>query len=120
MEAAMHDAPEEEGTTEEALDIDFHLMKTPVLRVKTGNWRGYRWTMKKWDPEADDGDDEWADLLESRTSLGDSGYLPDELFAQAATATTTRVEKPTSGWAKAVERKKRTRRRVRAKNLVIR
>jgi len=51
----------------------------------------------------DDGDGEWAgmggsgrDLLESRTSLGESGYLPDELFAQTAAALmAARVQSPT-------------------------
>ena len=60
------------------------------------------------------------DLLESRTSLGDPGYLPDELFAQAAAAiTVTWVQSPTCARAKAMERKKRNRQRVIAKDLVV-
>ena len=46
-------------------------------------------------------------------------YLPDELFAQAAAAITTRVQKPTDSKTKEVKRRKRSRRKVNSKDLII-
>jgi len=100
MEAVMHDASEEEGTTEKTLDGDFALGEDASIAGEGGELEGISVDDEEMkDPEADDGDDEWADLpecqsvrvfrlldyqpaitssRESRMSLGDSGYLPDE------------------------------------------
>ena len=70
MEAAMHDAPEEEGTTEEALDGDFTLGEYASIAGEDGELEGISVDDEEMkDPEADDGDDNWADLPESRISL---------------------------------------------------
>ena len=116
----MPDAPEEESTTEEALDGEFALGEYASIAGEDGELEGISVDDEEMkDREADDGDDDRADLPESRMSLGDPGYLPDELLAQVAAATTARVENPAGARVKAVEREKRNRKWVRSKDLVI-
>jgi len=115
MEAALPDTPVEEGTTEEALDGDFALGEYVSIAGEDGELEGISVDDEEMkDPEADDGDDDRADLPESRMYLGDPGYLPDEIFAQAAAAITARVENPTGARGKAVEREQRNRKWVRS------
>ena len=111
METAMHDASEEEGPTEEpeglsdgdddveALDGDFVLGKCASIAGEDGGLEGISVDDEEMkDPEADDDDDEWADLPGYRTSSCSPGCLPDDLFARAAAAiaiTAARVQKPT-------------------------
>jgi len=132
METAMHDAEEDgEGLSDEdedededddddaeALDGDFALGEDASITDEEGELEGMSVDDEEIkDAEADDDDDEWAGLPGSRTSVVDPGYLPDEIFAQAAAAIT--AQQPRGGRAKAVERKKRNRKRVRAKDLVV-
>ena len=53
------------------------------------------------------------------TTSSTVGYLPDELFAQAAAAITARAQKPTDSKTEEVKRRKRSRRKVKSKDLII-
>ena len=96
METAMHDASEPTEEPEElsdddddveALDGDFALGEYASIAGEDGGLEGISVDDEEMkDPEADDDDDEWADLPGYRTSLCSPGFLPDDLFARAAAA----------------------------------
>jgi len=148
MEAAMHDA-EDEGTEEpegpsdadvdaEGLDGDFAFGDDDSITYEDDHEDGESEGISVNDEEMKDPEDE--DDNEYRSSIGPVGkrkeeerplspqygmtsstvgYLPDQLFAQAAAAITARVPKPTDSKTKEVERRKRSRRKVKSKDLII-